>query len=115
VRGGHGDAAPDDPRHGRQPERWLRNQAGTGLGRPVCRTKLSREGYGHRVVNASASGETTGGRTRAPARGRWTSIALRSSCSSWCEDGLRGLPCRTSGQPRAHDRALAPAPARGCC
>ena len=32
ARGGRRDAGPDDPRRGRQPERWLRDQAGAGLG-----------------------------------------------------------------------------------
>jgi acyl-CoA thioesterase-1 len=58
----------------------------------LLQEKLRREGYGHRVVNASASGETTGGAmTRLPralAQHRPDVVILELGGN----DGLRGLP-----------------------
>jgi acyl-CoA thioesterase-1 len=58
----------------------------------LLQEKLKREGYGHRVVNASASGETTGGAmTRLPralAQHRPSIVILELGGN----DGLRGLP-----------------------
>jgi acyl-CoA thioesterase-1 len=58
----------------------------------LLQEKLKREGYGHRVVNASASGETTGGAmTRLPralAQHRPAIVILELGGN----DGLRGLP-----------------------
>ena len=58
----------------------------------LLQKKLAQEGYGHRVVNASASGETTGGAmTRLPralAQHRPTVVILELGGN----DGLRGLP-----------------------
>jgi len=58
----------------------------------LLQKKLAQEGYGHRVVNASASGETTGGAmTRLPralAQHRPAVVILELGGN----DGLRGLP-----------------------
>jgi acyl-CoA thioesterase-1 len=58
----------------------------------LLQEKLKQEGYGHRVVNASASGETTGGAmTRLPralAQHRPAVVILELGGN----DGLRGLP-----------------------
>jgi len=58
----------------------------------LLQKKLAEEGYGHRVVNASASGETTGGAmTRLPralAQHRPAVVVLELGGN----DGLRGLP-----------------------
>ena len=54
--------------------------------------RLKREGYGHRVVNASSSGETTGGALarlpRALERHRPSVVVIELGGN----DGLRGLP-----------------------
>ena len=58
----------------------------------LLQARLEKEGYGHRVVNASASGETTGGalarlpRALEQQRPRIVVIELGGN------DGLRGLP-----------------------
>ena len=58
----------------------------------LLQKKLAQEGYGHRVVNASASGETSGGAmTRLPralAQHRPAVVILELGGN----DGLRGLP-----------------------
>jgi acyl-CoA thioesterase-1 len=58
----------------------------------LLQARLEAEGYGHRVVNASASGETTGGALarlpRALARHRPAVVILELGGN----DGLRGLP-----------------------
>ena len=58
----------------------------------LLQKKLAQEGYGHRVVNASASGETSGGAmTRLPralAQHRPAIVILELGGN----DGLRGLP-----------------------
>jgi acyl-CoA thioesterase I len=58
----------------------------------LLQDKLKREGYGHRVVNASASGETTGGALvrlpRALDQHRPAVVLLELGAN----DGLRGLP-----------------------
>jgi acyl-CoA thioesterase-1 len=58
----------------------------------LLQARLEAEGYGHRVVNASASGETTGGALarlpRALARHRPAAVILELGGN----DGLRGLP-----------------------
>ena len=58
----------------------------------LLQDKLKREGYGHRVVNASASGETTGGPLarlpRALDQHRPAVVVLELGAN----DGLRGLP-----------------------
>jgi len=58
----------------------------------LLQARLEAEGYGHRVVNASASGETTGGALarlpRALARQRPAVVILELGGN----DGLRGLP-----------------------
>ena len=58
----------------------------------LLQKKLAQEGYGHRVVNASASGETTGGAmTRLPralAQHQPAVVILELGGN----DGLRGLP-----------------------
>lgn len=60
----------------------------------LLQRRLAAQGYGHRVVNASASGETTGGaRARLP-----RAIELHAPAVVILElggnDGLRGLPLR---------------------
>jgi acyl-CoA thioesterase-1 len=58
----------------------------------LLQARLEAEGYGHRVVNASSSGETTGGALarlpRALARHRPAVVILELGGN----DGLRGLP-----------------------
>ena len=58
----------------------------------LLQKKLGQEGYGHRVVNASASGETTGGAMarlpRALTQHRPAVVILELGGN----DGLRGLP-----------------------
>jgi acyl-CoA thioesterase-1 len=58
----------------------------------LLQKKLQQEGYGHRVVNASASGETTGGALarlpRALGQHRPAVVILELGGN----DGLRGLP-----------------------
>ncbi len=62
----------------------------------LLQNRLRAQGYGHRVVNASVSGETTtGGLTRLP-----RALALHRPAIVVLElggnDGLRGLPLETS-------------------
>ena len=62
----------------------------------LLQTRLRMQGYGHRVVNASVSGETTtGGLARLP-----RALALHRPAIVVLElggnDGLRGLPLETS-------------------
>ncbi len=58
----------------------------------LLQSRLGVKGYGHRVVNASSSGETTGGALarlpRALARHRPTIVVVELGGN----DGLRGLP-----------------------
>ena len=79
--------------------------------------RLKRERLDYSVVNASISGETSGGGARAHRAG------ARSSTSPAVvilelggNDGLRGLPvARDEEEPRRDDRAVAARPARACC
>lgn len=60
----------------------------------LLQKRLAREGYGHRVVNASVSGETTGGARTRLARALEIHKPAVVVVELGGNDGLRGLPLR---------------------
>ena len=82
----------------------------------LLQQRLAAQGYGYRVVNASVSGETTGGaRARLP-----RALELHKPAVVILElggnDGLRGLPLRAGARElRVHDRAVRRPPAPRWC
>ena len=112
-----GRAGPYHPRAWRQPERRLRHRARRRAGSPCCSSDCSAQGYGYRVVNASVSGETTGGGLQRLPR----ALELHKPAVVIVELGAQRRPARpavarTSATTCEDRSTLAKAaPARGCC